>query len=41
MKAEEILEYCCDYLDKSYKKLKKTKLGEEMIREIVFMLETN
>lgn len=41
--AEEILNYCCNYLGvyKPLDEFKKTKLYKEMLKEICFMIEDN
>jgi hypothetical protein len=48
--AESILEYCFTYLkefknfdekEKEFKKFKKTKLYKDMLKEIIFMIETD
>jgi len=47
LKAEEILDYCLDYLGTPTPKsletheFKKTKLYKDMIKEIIFMIETD
>lgn len=43
LKAEQILEYCCDYLGvyTSQDKFKNTLLGKEMLKEIEFMIDTD
>ena len=42
-KAEEILQYCMDYLGTytTDRKFKKTKLYKEMLKEIEFMIDTD